>query len=351
MANITVTDLRSIASAAGFDLDGHGMKSKFARFLGVNPKAVSAAIHADAVPHALAVAAVTLRDQITSGEYAAPAAAPTLTPEQAEALDPDAGKSDDEILENINKRFRLMGRLVNFVTKGAVRCAIVTGPGGIGKTYPIEQSLREYSMDHHGVSVRMVSGAISPVKFFEQLWETRGKGDVLVLDDADGAFSNPEMLNLFKAATDSKGRRVVSYLKASKVLAEAGVEPQFEYEGAIIVISNIDMKAKAEKSGHMDAVLSRGHHIDLGINTKRALSLRVNDMIVNGELLAQRFAAADMMELYDQAKEEIGQFIIDNKDAFRSLTLREAIKVAELYVACEGESDWGDMARLTLGAL
>lgn len=343
------------AATAGIDINARGGKAAFARALGCYPAQVSTVLSSGNVTPTMAEKAEALTAQVKSGALkpAGQAVAHEPTPEPVVVeSNPEDDMSDSELLEGINKRFTFMHRFADFAVQGKFHAVLVTGPGGIGKTYPIERMLREVQENHPNRAVRMVSGAISAVKLYEMCWETRNKGDVLLIDDADGGLANVDFLNVLKAATDSKGRRVVSWLKQNRALAEAGVEPTFEYKGSIIIISNANMKEKAAKgNGHMDAVLSRAMHIDLGINSKRALALRVAYMIEEQEMFAQMFASAGMPESHDRAKHEISGFIKENREAFRSLTLREAAKIAKMWIACEGDDTWRDMALLSLGAL
>jgi len=350
MTTMTLETFTAIAQGAGIDVNAHGGRSAYADALGCLPGQVSSAFRKGRVAPHLVAKATDLVSSLKSGAYVPPATTVASVDLDALPVNPEDEMSDDDLLASINKRFACMRRFVQFGIEGKFPSVLITGPGGIGKTYPVENMLRDADDGHR--SIRMVSGAISAVKLYEMLWETRMKGDVLLIDDADGGLANVDFLNVLKAATDSKGRRVVSWMKQNKSLAEAGVEPQFEYHGSVIIISNANMKAKAEKgNGHVDALLSRAQHIDLGINSPRALALRVTHMIQVEEMFAQDFALAGLSHLHEKAKDEIGEFIKDNCESFRKLTLREAAKIAKMYIACEGEADWADMALLSLGQL
>ena len=358
---LTHADFRSIATAAGCDLNAHGGMSHFARTLGLNPQQVSSALRSTAdISGRVAAAATDLIASLADGTV-------TLsTPASSDALadiatlqatiDPDSLLSDEALIAKTNKRFGYMMRYVKGGVQGKLgrfNCVLVTGPGGIGKTHPIEAYLNNYKIEKPGKHVEFISGGISAVKLVEALHNCQCKGDVLVLDDADEGLKNSEFLAVLKAATDPKTSRTVSWLKQNNKLAEAGVPEQFDFNGTVIIISNINVKLAAEKGAkapHMDAILSRARHIDLGINSSRALALRVKYMIEEVEMFAQDFAAAGMSELHDQAKGEIGQWIVDHKDDFRSLTLREACKIASCYIMCEGEPEWAEMAKMELGS-
>lgn len=356
-ATMTAATLTTIARTAGIDINAHGAKATFARILGVRAQRVRDSFRKDVVSDDVAEAAEAFAKKIAAGTYvpetAASAPEPVDTDDMMALVDPDFGRSDEEILADINDRFECMTEFVECAIDGSFKSVLVTGPGGIGKTFPIERMLRDYQEENPEASVVCVSGAISAVGLVEALWNTQNKGDVLLIDDADGGLAQVDFMNVLKAATDSKGRRVVSWMKQNKALAEAGVESQFEYAGSVIIISNANLTAKAEKgNGHIDAILSRAMHIDLGINSTRSLALRVKYMIEEVGMFAQQFAIAGMSDLHDEAAVEISDFIVENKDNFRSLTLREADKIAKMFIAATKRGrDWKRMARLSLGAL
>ena len=104
----------------------------------------------------------------------------------------------------------------------------------------------------------------------------------------------------------------------------------------------------------MDAILSRANHVDLGVSSSRALALWVQHMVVDREMLAQDMAEFGVVgEQYEAAKKEIAGFIVEHRDAFRSLTLREASKIGRMYIAShvKGRGDrWQRRAAKLYGA-
>jgi len=358
---MTVPEFASILRAAGLDLDAAGHPMRAARLLGVHPPAVYAVKNHGRIASSLANAARTLAAAIADGSYTPPTTttgviALELPTHNVADFDPEAAMTDEQVVARTNKCFAMMRRFVEFAiaSRPGFHAVLITGPGGIGKTYPVERMLEEAYEADCTRTIRKVTGAMSAVGLFEALWDTRRKGDILLIDDADGGLANQDFLNVLKAATDTKGRRVVSWVKQNSKLAEAGVEQEFEYAGSVIIISNANLKAQAEKNNsraeHVDAVLSRAMHIDLAVNSARALGLRVKHMIEVEDMFAQDFAAADMADLYDTAKFEIGAFVMEQRDAFRSLTLREATKLARMWMANEGDPMWKEMALVSLGA-
>jgi hypothetical protein len=198
--------------------------------------------------------------------------------------------------------------------------------------------------------LRATSGTVSPVRFFAELYYA-SEGGVVVLDDADDGLKDSEFLQLFKSATDTT-KRWVSWKKNSPYLKTLEIPTSFEFKGTVIVISNVPYKTKAagnsSNAAHLDAVLSRCHHVDLGVNSKRALRLWVNYMVREERILDPLFARAGLHYLAEQGAEEIAQFIENEQDSFRSLTLREAVKICDTYCAVDADPMWADMVKFTL---
>ena len=72
----------------------------------------------------------------------------------------------------------------------------------------------------------------------------------------------------------------------------------------------------------MDALESRCHYIDLQMDTTREKLLRIRQIVGDGML--------DKYEFHDAVKEEIVDFITDNADKLRELSLRMVLKIADL---------------------
>lgn len=274
-----------------------------------------------------ALASMGGRGTATGGAVATTTAPAVVVPEE----------TDEEALTRIQERFRVMGKLVGRTLEGKLRSLIISGPGGVGKSHPTKAALREA-----GVTYVEVTGTMSAVGLYKALWAVKD-GGVLLLDDADSVFDNIEALNLLKAALDSSKHRVISWLKESRWMEEEGIDSQFEFNGQVIFISNIDFEGEVDKghkrAPHLEALLSRSHYLDLDINTSRDLLLRIEDMVCSKGMLDQKGMTAEDCQ-------NIVGFMKQHASKFRSLTLREASKLADLVNA--DRDDWRAMALATL---
>jgi hypothetical protein len=89
---------------------------------------------------------------------------------------------------------------------------------------------------------------------------------------------------------------------------------------------------------HLDALQSRCHYLDLTLDTMRDKVLRIKQIAKDGSLF----------ENYDfdpVVQDEIIEFLEENKNKFREMSLRMAIKVADLRKSFPLK--WKAMAQVT----
>jgi hypothetical protein len=164
----------------------------------------------------------------------------------------------------------------------------------------------------------------------------------VVFDDADSVFLDDVCLNLLKAACDMTRVRRLSWLTETKMEDEDGerLPRNFEFEGSIIFITNYDFDNLIEKGNklapHFQALISRSHYLDVGIKTKRDYIVRLKQVVAGGVL--------DNQMLDDAEKNEIMEFVIENQDRLRELSIRMLLKLMALM---QMGGDWKKMARAT----
>jgi hypothetical protein len=149
-------------------------------------------------------------------------------------------------------------------------------------------------------------------------------------------------LNILKGALDSSKKRFIAWNTDSRLLRSEGIPDRFEFKGAAIFITNIKfahIKSKRLKD-HLDALESRCHYIDLEMDTTREKILRIRQIVSEGMLDHYDF---DNLEI---ARDEILNFITDNADKLRELSLRTVLKLADLRKAFPLK--WAAMARTTV---
>jgi len=240
-------------------------------------------------------------------------------------------ETDAQIIKRLRERFDILNDMTAAVKAGDVRAMIVTGPPGVGKSFGVQEVLEKDNMfatlGNRPPKYEFVKGAMSAVGLYAKLYQYSAKDEVLVFDDCDSILLDDLSLNILKAALDSSKKRRICWNTDSRSLRSEGIPNEFEYAGGAIFITNLkfeNVKSKKLKD-HLEALESRCHHIDLGMDTDREKVLRIKQIVQDGML--------DSYDLSDKIKREIVKFVIDNKHRLRELSLRTVLKIADLAAA------------------
>jgi hypothetical protein len=251
--------------------------------------------------------------------------------------------SYDDLLKDIQRRFHTLNRVMHGIVEGRIRSAIVSGAAGVGKTHTVNAILAAAKANKKIKEYIVIRGTISPIGLYKLLWENRREGHVIVLDDSDSIFFDEVGASLIKAATDSGKKRTVSYVKETSILENNGIPQTFNYAGGIVVATNINFEREVAMQSkiavHLGAVLNRALYIDLGLHSKQALMARVEDVCRNTSMLKDEGLDKPQVEA-------VIQWIKDNQNSVRSLSLRTAVTLAGLVLADPDE--WRELARNTL---
>jgi hypothetical protein len=251
--------------------------------------------------------------------------------------DQEVVRTDAEISQDLIDTFNILGEMADAVANGIVRGLVVSGPAGIGKSYRIMQSLEK---NFKGITTlggmpmyEVISGCTTPAALYEKLWDYKETGKVIVFDDCDGVLYDEDSLNMLKAALDTKKTRKISWNARSHYLEENGIPNSFEFEAGIIFITNVkfDMVKSQRIAAHLEAIVSRCHYMDIGVDTARERLIHIQNTV---ELY-------DMMKDYKfnaQQKKEVIDYIFANYKDLRELSLRMVLKISDLRKAMP--SNW-----------
>lgn len=242
----------------------------------------------------------------------------------------------------IRERFEVLGLLANGVVEGNIRSLIISGAPGVGKTHELERKLKNAERSNKIISYVSIKGSISPIGLYEALYNNCEKGQVVVLDDLDSVFDNEETLNILKAALDTGTKRIISWAKASRFLADSDIPRSFEYCGQIVFITNTDPDRVIAKGGrlapHMNALVSRSVFLDLCIHDNESIMVRVEQVLRESEL-------ADDLDIDEDAVGAIIEWMHQNVKRLRSLSIRTVIQLASYIKTSE---DWKKLATATM---
>ncbi len=253
-----------------------------------------------------------------------------------------SNETDREIDKKLKDRFDILEQMAQAAIDGDVKSLIVSGPAGLGKSYTIEEALEE--ADPNEINHTVIRGYVKPTGLYKTLWEYKDKGQIVVFDDSDSVFSDDTALAMLKAVTDSTERRRVSYLAEFNLVdSESQVIPRtFQFDGTIIFITNLDFDALIDKnnklSPHLSAMVSRSHYIDLAMKTKRDYFIRIKQVVKAGLLQSKGLTQAQ--------ERKVLKFIENNSDNLREMSLRVALKLADLIK--RNPSTFEKMARVTV---
>jgi len=255
-----------------------------------------------------------------------------------------ARESDEQILARLGERFEILNEMTKAVKEGHVRAMIVSGPPGVGKSYGVEAVLQKAdlftTLAEKKPKFEVVKGAMSSIGLYAKLYEFAAEGNVVVFDDCDSILMEDLSLNILKGALDSSSRRFISWNTDSRLLRSEGIPDRFEFKGAAIFITNIKFEHVKSKRlrDHLDALESRCHYIDLQMDTNREKILRIKQVVNDNEMLAR-------YEFEDCIRDELVEFVVENQERLRELSLRMVLKLADLRKSFP--TNWKSMAKTT----
>jgi hypothetical protein len=266
-------------------------------------------------------------ESIEDIEFTGERSVPTQQERVVEFKQPE--ESDEQVMDRIEQRFQILDDMTKAAIAGDIRAMIVTGPPGVGKSYGVEYQLEKAGMFDHlsgrRVKYEVIKGAMTPIGLYCTLYKNSDPNHVLVFDDCDSILLDDVALNILKAALDSGKKRRIHWNSDSSMLRREGVPDCFDFKGSVIFITNLkfDHLKSKKLQDHLEALQSRCHFLDLTLNTTRDKILRIR----------QIFRKGDLFQDYDftpEQGEEIVQFMQDNHARMREISLRMALKLADL---------------------
>jgi len=246
-------------------------------------------------------------------------------------------------MQEIEERFEILNTMTASLQAGDIRAMIVTGPPGVGKSYGVMTTLERQNIfgdiANQKRPFEVVKGAMTALGLYAKLYEYSGKGNMVVFDDCDSVLMDDLSLNILKAALDSGKKRKIFWNADSVKLRNEGIPDSFEFKGSACFVTNIKFENVKSKrlQDHLEALMSRAHYVDLTLDTMRDKLLRIKQIARKG----------DLFEGYNFSKEEeqeIINFMQDQPERFREMSLRMALKLADLKKI---SSNWKKLAETT----
>lgn len=262
------------------------------------------------------------------------------TPEHHEYVAPHQ-ETDEEIEVRIADTYESMESLVQAVASNTVNSLIIAGAAGLGKSHTVNKVLQDINSGEYGYIFH--KGYLRASHLFRMLWENRHAGMTVVIDDCDAIFTDEVALNMLKAALEMKPVRRIGW-GSEKIFEDQDGEEiprYFDFMGSVIFLTNKniheEIASNNKNSVHLAALESRSLILDLGIKTKREYMIKIKQTIKAGMLRDQGITQVQENEIMD--------FIVENADGFRELSLRMVEKVSALFKA--NPSNWKKLVRST----
>lgn len=286
-----------------------------------------------------------LIEKIEDVEYVGEDTPVTVAPVAALVTKPAApAETPEEAMDRIRKRFAILDQMTDAVANSVVRGLIVSGPPGVGKSFGVERILDEYEAMHKlagGKTPRteIVKGSMTPIGLFQTLFNNSQEGSILVFDDCDSILFDEVCLNMLKAVLDSGKKRTITWKAESNALRREGIPDRFDFKGGCIFITNVNFENVRSKKiqDHLQALMSRCHYIDLGMDSVQDRFLRINQIVNDGMLAEYDFG--------DEGEQEVVDFMIEKSARLREISLRMVLKVADLKKMAP--ENWKDLAEST----
>ena len=227
---------------------------------------------------------------------------------------------DNIILEEQQSFFETANITAKATSEGLIKSFVLAGSAGIGKSYGIEQILKDRD------NVKFVGGHVSNGGLYRLLFNNRFKDSCIVFDDSDSILQSEISLGLLKHSLESKPVRNISWISQAILKNDDGepLPPSFDFEASIVFLSNLNIIAMVDKgtklSPHLEAIVSRSVFLNAFkiFDSPRAYLVRINS-------LKQHIFKAEGMNSIEQSI--ISQFINTNYLDLCDISLRLVIKL------------------------
>jgi len=161
----------------------------------------------------------------------------------------------------VEKYFREINTYIEMVAKGYTNNLIISGTGGISKSYTTYKKLLELGLKQDEDFV-IYSGFTSPLELYNILFDWRDN-KIIVFDDIEGVLSSEKGISILKGAMwGVGGSRVIEYHSTSEKLKKPS---RAIFNSRLILIMNEIPKLKDTS---MQALLSRGMHYTINFSLK-----------------------------------------------------------------------------------
>ncbi len=222
---------------------------------------------------------------------------------------------------DINQRFQFLTQLAQMVINRVTPSLIVTGEGGLGKTYSIMKAVSDCELWESEYVV--IKGYSTARGLYNTLFDNRDR--IIIFDDCDSILEDRVALNILKGALDSYETRTISW--QSRMTRGDEYPNQFNFSGGVIFISNKNMDT-------IDgAILSRSLTVDLSMTCDEKIQ-RMSHIL------------PQILPEYPIESKELALNFLDVNKSNLNLNLRSLVITTKLIA--HNPDNWQDLANYML---
>jgi hypothetical protein len=248
---------------------------------------------------------------------------------------------ETEVVETLDAHYNNIAKFVEGFGRGLFekRGLIVNGPAGGGKTQIVKSVLKSIGTDFVSIS-----GTITAPSLFIKLYETRKRGQILLIDDTDAVLETTEMADILKGAIDTGAPKEISYNKSSPVLRLADVPNQFVFSGGVILITNKHININnctSREEQRLRPIWGRCNYISAGLDplwTEQAIRLLFKH---------DKITCLKESGLPHEVQQEIVDFAIERWGGTKALSFRSLISCIDMYRLCS--ENWREFVAMSGG--
>jgi len=221
---------------------------------------------------------------------------------------------------SINQRFEFLESLVRMVGKGFRNSLIITGEGGLGKSYTIKQEfdalgLKPYDPETGIGDYKKIKGTSTARGLFNTIKKYNGL--ILIFDDCKKVLLDSIMVEILKGALESEKNRTVCWVTADG-------DNEIEYTGRMIFLANLQ-HSQLDK-----AVKTRASCVDV--------SMTADEIIQRMRWIAGKEGYRPLIS--EELKNEALDIIEANKHCTK-LSMRTMLEAFDFIES--GEANWRDL--------
>lgn len=282
---------------------------------------------------------------------------------EAKQMMPRPVKPYEDIVADPSKSFEIMKKAVAVIAKRVGKALLITGNGGIGKTYAVQEVLESYGYREYE-DYEVIKTKSTAFSLYQLMYENRDK--ICIFDDCDSILRDVEGRSVLKSALDSTSRDVSWNSQRNNIVntrncrnndeveetlkkwsvehnGQDGVPNRFFFQGSAIIISNM---RKEDIKNLEEALVTRTQAVEIWLSNEEILK-RLEGILPHFTILDRGNRDIGTPELKKRVFDWISskEFLEDPRMQGKSLNFRLFLNTYRaLYATDDGSEDWKQVA-------